>query len=95
MVCLLNHWFFLLATETQSENKVEVKDSTATALNKDSGYVKGITTARAISLAEGLLGLMSIVIGWRATAGSILALLFGLVGIILGGLTLRLRNANL
>jgi uncharacterized protein DUF6223 len=124
----------LFSQSAQSENKMKITDSTTTTPDKASGYVKGITTARAISLVEGLLGLMSIVIGWRAKArlaktgartalalgllaiilsivhltitagavfgsgsgkaGSILALVLGLVGCTLSGLALRSRNTK-
>lgn len=124
----------LFSQSAQSEGKMEITDSTTTTPDKASDYVKGITTARAISLVEGLLGLMSIVIGWRAKArsaksdartalalgllaiilsiihltttagavfgsgsgkaGSILALVLGLFGCVLGWLTLRSSHIN-
>ncbi|MGJ7032317.1 DUF6223 family protein [Niabella hirudinis] len=114
----------------QPEDKMELTDSTNTTSRKDANYVKGITTPRAIAMTEWLLGLTSVIFGWRAKkqptkkraktaivfglfaiilsivhlavtsgavfgsgsgkAGSILALLFGLVGVTLGGRTLRL-----
>ncbi|HEY5826113.1 MAG TPA: DUF6223 family protein [Cyclobacteriaceae bacterium] len=91
--------FALLATPTKlfskavpSENKIEITDSTTTP-GKATGYVKDITTARAISLVEGLLGLISIVMGWRAKTRS--AKTGGRIALVLGLLAVTLSIAHL
>lgn len=119
---------------TPAENKTEVTETKNSKLFNKTGYVKGITTARAIGLGEMLLAILSIVFAVRSKkrpsingaktaltlglltvissavhlatvggavfgsgsgkAGSILALMTGLVGITIGGLTLRSRHNN-
>ena len=78
----------LFSQTTGVENKKETKDSIIATTGKDPGYVKGITAGRAVALAEGVLGLMSLIIGWRAKARYIkpmakLALALGTIAIIL------------
>jgi hypothetical protein len=67
------------------------KDTTNEDSEETSSYVKGITAGRAKSLVGGVLGLFSLVIGWRAKARvsnnnsakplAITALVLGLVAI--------------
>ena len=71
----------------------------------DSAYVKGITPARARSLAGGVLGLLSVVIGLRAkvrrpsnagTSGywSMTAIIMGIVSVILSVIHLALNTGD-
>lgn len=83
----------LFSQATPSENKKEVTDSTTSKSPKGTGYVKGITTARAISLLEALLGLIGIVIGWRAKTRSTKA--GGRTALVLGLLAITLSIAHL
>jgi apolipoprotein N-acyltransferase len=63
------------------------------------GYLLQVTPGRLFSIVAGLLGIMSVVIGWRALARSakqtgsrrfraIMALVVGLIGVFLSGLHL-------
>jgi hypothetical protein len=84
-----------------TENTIKTTDSMATTPRGSSTYVTGITTGRARSLVGGVVGLMSLVIGWRAKirsakghnvhTGAILALVSGSIGIILS--IVHLSNA--
>jgi len=74
--------------ETQKENKIETTESVTTITDGNSTYVNGITGGRARSLVGGVLGLISIVIGWRSKArsakmGAKMALALGLIAIVL------------
>ncbi len=77
----------------QPEDKTKLTDSTISTPNKDANYVKGITTRRAVALAEGLLGLLSVIVGWRAKArykknGARTAMTLGLLAVILSSIHL-------
>jgi hypothetical protein len=71
----------------QPENKTEISDSGSSKLFNEGGYVRGITTARAIGLAELLLSILSIVFSVRAKKRSSIkvaktALTMGLLAVI-------------
>src|SRR5690606_7287696 len=51
-----------LATQSDLSTEIESVDG------KDPGYVKGVTPARARSLVGGFIGLLSLILGWRAKA---------------------------
>ena len=135
--CLIAGITFLVpgkvfSQKDKEESKVE---ETLPATNEEGHtYKKGITPGRAGSLLGGVIGLISVIIGWRAKvrstpkgakvaitlgllaillamihlsfvagavfgsgsgkAGSLVALLLAVIGITLGGLTLRSRNTN-
>ena len=69
------------------------KDKTNDDSEETSPYVKGITAGRAKSLVGGVLGLISLIIGWRAKARvsnsnsakpmAVTALVLGLLAIVL------------
>lgn len=68
-------------------NKVSTTETKKSALFNEGGYVRGITPARAIGLAELLLGILSIVFAIRAKkrssiAGTKTALILGLLAIV-------------
>jgi hypothetical protein len=76
------------------ENKIDTTSNVTTVPNKSSAYVKGITAMRARALAGVVLGLSSLIIGWRAKRsltkgsnnsrnGAILALVLGSISFIL------------
>jgi hypothetical protein len=92
--------FSLLATEkafsqaNPKENKMDTTSSVTAKPDGTSPYVTGITTGRAKSLVGTAMGLISLVIGWRAKLRSkggtgrertaaIVALVLGLIGIVL------------
>ena len=69
-------------------------DSVKTKSDEKSSYVKGITPGRAFALTGGVVGLASLIIGWRAKArskasvdkartGAMVALALGLTSIVL------------
>jgi hypothetical protein len=75
-------------------NQKETMDSVKTTSNGNSPYVKGITPGRAYALAGGVIGLTSLIIGWRAKVrskagidkartGAMVALALGLTSIVL------------
>lgn len=83
----------LLATEktfsqtSESVNKTEITETKESNLFNEGGYVRGITPARAIGLAELLLGILSIVFAVRAKKrssikGAKTALTLGLLAVI-------------
>lgn len=87
--------FFLFATEktfSQISQDDQVADTTKSG---KSSYVKGITPMRARALVGGVLGLASLIIGWRARKraaagignkgknGAIVALLLGAISFVL------------
>jgi hypothetical protein len=98
---LLSAWLILeftfLPTEkvfsrsNQEADTVSTTDSGSSKPGETPAYVTGITSGRAQSLTAGVVGLISLVMGWRAKArstgrkrtGSIVALGLGLVGMIL------------
>ena len=132
--CMTVAWCFFTSEKAFS---ITSQEQHADTTNHDSGetspYVKGITAGRARSLVGGLLGLISLIMGWRAKsrlanghsrkssatialvvgliaigfsivhlanvaggfgtgggkAGAIVALVLGVTGATLGGLTLR------
>ena len=54
----------------------------------DPGYVSGITNGRARALIAGAVGLICLIVGWRAKArsartGALVSIVFGLIGIVL------------
>lgn len=59
-----------IATEAIAFAQSDEDQKTESASKKDSAYVSGITSARARSLVGGVLGLLSLIIGWRAKARS-------------------------
>jgi hypothetical protein len=74
---------------TQQGIRTEAADSLTTMRVEDSTYVKGITGGRAISLVGTVMGLISLIFGWRAKVRSSLSaaktgLAFGLISIVLG-----------
>ena len=78
----------VLAQPAPKEKKIETTDNVSQG-EGDSTYVKGVTKERSMSIIAGVVGLASIVMGWRAAktrrakTGAIIALLLGLVGIVL------------
>ncbi|MCF3108142.1 DUF6223 family protein [Niabella sp. CC-SYL272] len=130
MVFIVGSTVKVFSQTNQPEDKMNLTNDSSKTAHKAANYVKGLTAPRAIALAEGLLGLMSIISGWRAKkrptkksaktailfgllaiifgivhlaitsgavfgsgsgkAGSIFALLLGLIGVMLGGRILRL-----
>jgi hypothetical protein len=98
---LLSAWLILgfafllpekvFAQSRQEENTVSATDTVKTRPAATPDYVTSITSGRAKSLTAGVVGLMSLVIGWRVKVrsagrnrtGSIVALGLGLVGVIL------------
>jgi hypothetical protein len=89
--------FLTMETFSQANQKGNKMDTTRTATAKPDGtspYVTGITTGRAKSLVGTVVGLISLVIGWRAKlrsnggtgngrTGAIVALVLGLIGSVL------------
>jgi len=85
--------FSLFASEKAFSitDQEQQSDTTSNDSNETSPYVKGITSGRAKSLVGGVLGLFSLIIGWRAKARlsnnhsakpfAITALVLGLVAI--------------
>lgn len=72
---------------SEPANNTSTTESKKSALFNEGGYVKGITPARAIGLAELLLGISSIVFAIRAKkrssiAGTKTALVLGLLAIV-------------
>jgi hypothetical protein len=72
----------------------ETIDSAKTESDEKSSYVKGITPGRAFALVGGVVGLASLIIGWRAKVrsktnankgrtGSTVALALGLTSVVL------------
>jgi hypothetical protein len=94
--CGLSAWFILISLffvpkafsqMVQNETVIEA-DSVAAMDAGKSTTVKGITAGRAKSLVPGVLGLISLVVGWRAKArssrkGARVALVSGITAIIL------------
>jgi Family of unknown function (DUF6223) len=101
---ILSAWliigFSFLATEkafSQANPKGNKMDTTSSVTAKPDGtspYVTGITTGRATSLVGTAVGLISLIIGWRAKlrskggtgsgrTGAIVALVLGLISIVL------------
>jgi hypothetical protein len=92
----LSAWFILISLffvpkafsqMVQNETVIEA-DSVAAMDEKKSTTVKGITAGRAKSLIPGVLGLVSLVVGWRAKArtsrkGAGVAMVLGTIAIIL------------
>ena len=64
MILLPGGKIFSQAGET--ENKTEISDTGSSKLFNEGGYVRGITTARVIGLAELFLSIFSIVFSVRA-----------------------------
>lgn len=81
-----------LAQANPNNNKASTTDSVTTMADGTSAYVTGITSGRAKALVGGLLGLVSLVIGWRAKVrstagtsrrtGAMAAVVVGLIGIV-------------
>lgn len=82
----------------QTDQK-EITDSIKNT-SEEKAYVKGITPGRAYALVGGLVGLTSLIIGWRAKArskastdksrtGAMVALALGLTSIVLSIVHLR------
>lgn len=72
---------------SEPANKAAAAETEKSALFNEGGYVRGITPARAIGLAELLLGILSIVLAVRAKkrssiAGTKTALTLGLLAIV-------------
>lgn len=93
---LLSIWlitaFTFLATEKgfaqTSQNEPGVADSIQATNNEKPAYVKGITAGRAQSLVGGVIGLISLIVGWVAKArssqkGAKIAVALGLLSIFL------------
>lgn len=59
-----------LAQVAQNGNGPETTDSLVTKSGETPGYVRGITSGRARSIVAGVLGLISIIIAWRAKTRS-------------------------
>jgi hypothetical protein len=85
---------FFVPEKAFSHVDQKTKDSATTSPRAGSTYISGMTTGRARALAGVAVGLISLVIGWRARARSaagignvrtaaILALVLGFIGIIL------------
>lgn len=96
--CLIIVFTFLVSENAFSqanpkESNIEAADSVTTISDGTSPYVSGITTGRSKALVGGVLGLISLIIGWRAKVrsakgtnsrtGAIAALVVGLTGIVL------------
>jgi len=92
--CVTIAFSFLITGKAFSQEGQEHKmDTTSTGTDSTSSYVTGITAGRARSLVGVVLGLTSLIIGWRAKIRSavgpggrkwnIAALVLGLVAIIL------------
>jgi hypothetical protein len=96
--CILSVWllagftFFVSGkafSQTSHEAiKTEAAEGVTTVNDNGSTYVKGITSGRARSLVGGVLGLISLIIGWRARVrpshtGAKLAITLGLIAIVL------------
>lgn len=69
------------------ENKTEIREAKDSRLFNEGGYVKGLTTARVLGLAELLLGVLSIVMAVRskkrlAAKSPTLALTLGLLAVV-------------
>jgi hypothetical protein len=84
----LSAWLFIILTFPVSEKVFSQATQKENKADKSSTYVTGITTGRAKSIVAGVVGLISIVIGWRAKArsakqGAKVALAFGIIGIVL------------
>jgi hypothetical protein len=84
----------VLSQTNQKENKMDTTSGVTTMPDGTSTYVSGITTGRAKALLGVVVGLISLVVGWRAKVrsaagtgngrtGAIVALLLGLIGIVL------------
>jgi hypothetical protein len=90
-VCLITGFAFLVPENVFSQTsqggiKTEETDSPTTRNEDSYTYVKGITTGRAISLVGGVMGLISLIIGWRAKVrssqkGAKIAITLGLLAI--------------
>lgn len=68
--------------------KTEAAERVTTMNDEGSTYVKGITSGRARALVGGVIGLTSLIIGWRArvrssSTGAKLAIALGLTAIVL------------
>lgn len=68
--------------------KTETADHVTTMDDAGSTYVKGITSGRARALVGGVIGLTSLIIGWRSRmrpsqTGAKLAMALGLIAIVL------------
>lgn len=76
-------------SQTSQEGiKTEAADRVTTMNEESSTYVKGITSGRARALVGGVIGLASLIIGWRArvrssATGAKLAIALGLIAIVL------------
>jgi hypothetical protein len=91
-VCIVLSLCFLGTNRIYSQTPDTTISSTTTS---DSGYVKGVTPMRARALAGGILGLISLIISWRARSrsvagignkgrnGAVVALLLGAIAIVL------------
>ncbi len=84
----------VLSQTNEKEDSVETTDSVRSVPGETSAYVTGITPERAKSLVGGVIGLLSLVMGWRTKVrssggagskrtGAIVALVLGLMGILL------------
>src|SRR5690349_21098525 len=86
---------------SQIESKTDTAASVTTVSDNSTPAVRGITAGRARSLAGGVLGLTSLILGWRARVrsanrnaggrGAIAGLLLGLISIVLS--VLHLSNS--
>lgn len=91
--------FSFLTTENafsqanQTVNEMDTTNSAMAQTDETAPYVTGITTGRAKSLVGTVMGLMSLIIGWRAKlisskgigsgrTGAVMALVLGLTGIV-------------
>ncbi len=78
---------------TQQEMKIDSTEKAAASTDNESKYVRGITPGRARSLVGGVLGLVSIILGWRSKnrsskTGAKVALVLALAAIVLSVLHL-------
>ena len=78
----------LFSQTSQEAIKTETADNATTMDEAGSTYVKGITSGRARALVGGVIGLTSLIIGWRSRmrpsqTGAKLAMALGLIAIIL------------
>jgi len=81
------------ASQSNQGNKPDTTSSVTKISDGTSTYVRGITAGRARSLVGVVIGLVSLIVGWRAKArfasnsngrtGAIVALALGLVSIVL------------
>ncbi|MBT2561191.1 hypothetical protein J7E50_10145 [Pedobacter sp. ISL-68] len=88
IVCCLFAPVKTFSQTSETTNKTETAKTKKSSLFNEDGYVQGITPARAIGLAELLLGILSIVFAARAKkrssiSGAKTALTLGLVTVTL------------